>query len=136
MTDMSLRWDNEHFRNVRWLIQEISGSDANCGIRLKDKIIELRDGNKKEYRELLTEPSFLEDLAISITSGGISFEIVRDSLGYIVWDRWCLWQPTVAELRIVRRERTVFEHFERLAERMKRELPGLPDFDKWTGPRY
>lgn len=136
MTDMSQRWDNKHFRHVRRMIQEYAGVGADSGIRLRDKIVELRGGNALEYRELLTEPSFLEDLSISINYSGIDFKIVKDSLGYIVWDRWCLWQPTVQELRIRRNEPTVFENFQQLAESIKREIPRLPELDQWDGPKY
>ncbi|KMO67112.1 hypothetical protein [Mycolicibacterium chlorophenolicum] len=135
MTDLSQRWDNEHFRGVRDKIQEFSGLGADAGIRLKDRMIELRSNGGADYRRLLTEPGFLEDLAISINYGGIYFDIVKDSLGYIVWDRWCLWQQTVVDLRTQKNEPTIFEHFEGLAYRMKAEMPNLPDLDKWDGPK-
>lgn len=136
MTDMSLRWDNEHFRSVRQIIHNDTGSQADSRNRLQDAIIYYRDTNHENYRKFLTEPSFLEDLAISIKHGGIHFGIVKDSLGYIIWDRWCLWSPTVAALRDLRREPTVFEHFEALAQRIKSELPTLPAYDDWTGPKF
>lgn len=135
MTDLSQRWDSEHFRGVRDDIQVISGLGPDARTRLKDRMIELRSQNGPEYRKLLTEPGFLEDLAISIKHGGIYFDLVRDSLGYIVWDRWCLWSETVVDLRKHKKEPTVFEHFERLAYRMKTEMPNLPDLDKWDGPK-
>jgi hypothetical protein len=135
MTDLSQRWDNDHFRGVRDKIQEFSGLGPDAGIRLRDKMNELRREGNSDYRKLLTEPGFLEDLAISIKYGGIYFDIVRDSLGYIVWDRWCLWQQTVADLRTQKNERTVFEHFQQMAYQIKRELPNLPDLGKWDGPK-
>jgi hypothetical protein len=135
MTDLSQRWDSEHFRGVRDEIQERCGLGADAGIQLKDSLIELRRDGDPLYRKLLTEPGFLEDLAISIKYGGIYFDIVRDSLGYIVWDRWCLWQQTVADLRTQKNEPTVFEHFEHMAYQIKRELPNLPDLHKWDGPK-
>lgn len=136
MTDLSQRWDNEHFRGVRHKIQHYSGTGPDSRIRLRERIIQLRNDNDESYRELLTEPSFLEDLQISLEYTGIDFNIVKDSLGYIIWDRWCLWQPAIEELRDLREERTVFEHFQTLAERIKRELPGLPDLHNWSGPKY
>jgi hypothetical protein len=136
MTDMSRRWDDEEFRVVRRKIQESAGHGQSSRDRLRDKIIELRQNNDSEYRELLTEPSFLEDLSILVKYHGIDFEIVKDSLGYIVWDRWCLWQPTIEKLQTLRNEESVFEHFKDLAERIKKDIPRLPDLDKWDGPKY
>jgi hypothetical protein len=136
MTDMSQRWDNEHFRGVRRTIQDFAGTGSDSGNRLRDRIMELRSANAPKYHELLTEPSFLEDLSISVNYSGIDFKIVKDSLGYIVWDRWCLWHSTVQELRRQRNEPTVFEHFQQLAESIKREIPRLPDLDHWDGPKY
>lgn len=136
MTDMSQRWDNDHFRDVRSQIHADSGRGPESRMLLQSKMIEYRNQNDQNYRKLLTEPSFLEDLAISINYGGIHFNIVKDSLGYIIWDRWCLWRPTVERLRELRREETVFEHFEGLALRIKKELPNLAEYEQWAGPKY
>ena len=135
MTDMSQRWDNEHFRSVRQIIHNDSGTQRDSRDKLQTRIIHYRDTNDENYRKLLTEPSFLEDLAISINHGGIHFDIVKDSLGYIIWDRWCLWQPTVDELRDLRGEKTVFVHFQELAEKMQAEL-GLSSLADWNGPKH
>ncbi|OMC32016.1 hypothetical protein A5739_11390 [Mycobacterium colombiense] len=136
MMDMSRRWDDEHFREVRRKIQAYADHGPSSRITLRDKILELRVDNDPEYRELLTEPSFLEDLSILVDNEGIDFDIVMASLGYIVWDRWCLWQPTIEELRAVRNEESVFENFQKLAYRVKGVAPQLPDVDAWDGPRY
>lgn len=135
MTDMSQRWDNEHFRSVRQIIHNVTGSQRDSRNKLRHAVIYYRATNHENYRKLLTEPSFLEDLAISINHGGIHFDIVKDSLGYIIWDRWCLWQPTVDELRDLRSERTVFVHFQELAEKMQAEL-GLSSLADWDGPKF
>jgi hypothetical protein len=136
MTDMSRRWDDDHFRDVRRKIQDYAGQEVSSRKALKDKVVQLRESNDPEYRELLTEPSFLEDLSILVKYEGIDFEIVKDSLGYIVWDRWCLWQPTIDELRGLRNEPSVFEYFQYLAERIKSDIPRLPDLASWDGPKY
>jgi hypothetical protein len=135
MTDMSRRWDGKQLRDVRHLIQEYAGHGGSSRDRLRDKVIQLRDANASEYRELLTEPSFLEDLAILVDNEGIDFDIVMDSLGYIVWDRWCLWQPTIETLQTLRNEKSVFENFKKLAYRVK-GVSRLPDVDAWDGPKY
>jgi len=135
MTDMSRRWDGKPLRDVRGLIQEYAGHGPLSRDKLRDKVIQLRDANASEYRELLTEPSFLEDLAILVHNEGIDFDIVMDSLGYIVWDRWCLWQPTIETLQTLRKEKSVFENFKKLAYHIK-DILRLPDVDKWDGPKY
>lgn len=135
MTDMSRRWDAKQFRDVRNKIQEYAGHGPSSRDKLRDKVIQLRDANASEYRELLTEPSFLEDLAISVKYEGIDFEIVMASLGYIVWDRWCLWQPTIETLQKLRNEKSVFENFKNLAYRVK-AVARIPDVDAWEGPKY
>lgn len=136
MNDLSARWDNDHFRKVRYKIHEYAGSGTDSRDKLRDKIVQFREGNHEEYLLLLTEPGFLEDLAISIKHGGVYDRIVNDSLGYIIWDRWCLWQPTILELRRIRNEQSVYEHFERMAATMHRENPNLETFEAWTGPKY
>lgn len=135
MTDMSRRWDDEPLRNVRHWIQEYAGHGPSSGNMLRDKVIQFRETNHERYRELLTEPSFLEDLAILVDNDGIDFEIVMASLGYIIWDRWCLWQPTIEALQTVRNESSVYENFRNLAYRVKR-VSRLPDIGKWEGPKY
>ena len=64
MTDMSSRWDDEDSRTVRGKIHDYAGLGASSRNRLKDKVLQLRETTNPEYRELLTEPSFLEDLQI------------------------------------------------------------------------
>ena len=135
MTDMSQRWDSDHFRDVRKTIHDDSGAQSDSRDKLLNIMIHYRNTNHENYRKLLTEPSFLEDLAISIKHGGIHFDIVKDSLGYIIWDRWCLWQPTVEDLRDRRKERTVFVHFQELAEKMQAEL-SLSSLADWDGPKF
>jgi len=95
--------------------------------RLKECILQLRKENDPEYRELLTEPSFLEDLAILIDCNAIGFEVVDKSLGSVIAYCWSLWEPTVVELRKLRRESLTFKEFENLAiEIGKANRPTVP----------
>lgn len=137
INDLSARWDSEHFRNVRCKIREIAGKGPGSRDRLKDRIVQYRDANYEEYSLLLTEPGFLEDLAISIRRGAVDEKIVKDSLGYIIWDRWCLWKPTIEALQELRQESSVFEHFEWLAKKMLGdETPYHEALQAWDGPKY
>lgn len=70
------------FRTVRGKIHHYAGLGASRN-RLKDKLFQVRETKNPEYRELLTEPSFVEDLQILVKNHGIDFKIVKDSLGYI-----------------------------------------------------
>jgi hypothetical protein len=45
---------------------------------------------------LLRGPNFLEDLAILVYAGAISFEIVRKSLGSGIEDEWNHWSQRFA----------------------------------------
>jgi hypothetical protein len=137
MNDLSSRWDGPDFRDVRLKIREIAGLGPDSRDRLKDRIVQSRDANYAEYTLLLTEPGFLEDLAISIRHGGVDEKIVKDSLGYIIWDRWCLWQAAIEELRDLREEDSVFERFEELAKKMLGdETPYHEALQAWDGPKY
>ncbi len=77
--------------------------------------------NGLEYRELLTEANFLEDLAIMVQRGGIDFDIVNKSLGASIPYRWSLWKPTAYWLRDeITKDRTTFKEFEGLAKKIAR----------------
>lgn len=109
--------------------------------RLKEVVINLRDGNAAEYRELMTDPSFLEDIAIMIDYGGIDFDIVDLSLGYQIAYRWSLWKPTVVALRNeYPKTPDRYINFERLAKRIAINNPQSVSLDedgevRWEGFR-
>ena len=55
--------------------------------RLKECIKRLQEANYPEYRELKTDPNFLEDLAILIQRGGIDFGIVPGAEKLMLGDK-------------------------------------------------
>lgn len=160
MTELSRRWDEETNLQVRMKVHEY----ANNGLprrfvrrprrfgagpwlttppgphRLMECIVRLRLDNDPEYRELLTEPNFLEDLAILIDAGGIDFEIVNQSLGPTIPYRWSLWRPTADWLRELKKDQRTFREFELLAKKIAAINPDAVDLDPrgevvWDGFR-
>ena len=87
MSELSRRWDEEPNREVRRQVRGFaeSGQDGFVPVappgpqRLKEVVTRFRHDNAPEYRMLLTDPNFLEDVAIMIEEGGIDFEIVNRS---------------------------------------------------------
>ena len=90
---------------------------------LRDSVLKLRADNHIDYRLLPTEPNFLEDLAILVARGGIDFEIVNLSVGYLVAYRWSLWKPTIDARRELAHEPLIYNEFEKLAKRFAAENP-------------
>jgi hypothetical protein len=81
---------------------------------------------------LLRRPNFLEELAVLVDDGAISFEIVRKSLGSGIEDEWNHWEPTIRWLRGDEKYDLIYEKWEALAKRMHDELarldvPGVTD---------
>jgi hypothetical protein len=145
MTELSRRWDEESNRQVRRKVRDYAEnglprrllrSPMRFGVggwtttstepdRLKECMLRLREDNDPEYRELLTEPNFLEDLAILVDRRGIDFRIVNRSLGYLVADRWALWKPTIDVFRAD--DPLNFCEFEKLANRIAKKNPHVLD---------
>jgi hypothetical protein len=143
MTELSRRWDEESNRQVRRKVRDYAKnglprrllrSSMRFGVggwtttpagpdRLKECILRLREENDPEYRELLTEPNLLEDLAILVDRGGIDFRIVNLSLGYLVAERWAIWKPTIDAFRT--HDPLNYCEFEKLAYRIAKKNPHL-----------
>lgn len=148
MTELLRRWDDETNREVRLeimhlalnglpLLDHASGPGPD---RLKEAIVQLRADNSPAYRRLMTEPGFLEDLAIMVDYGGIDFEIVNLSLGYQIAYRWCLWRPTAVALREVKQAPELYVNFEKLAGEIAKVNPMSVPLDedgeiRWIGFR-
>jgi hypothetical protein len=93
-------------------------------------MIKLREERHPDYRVLMTEPNFLEDLAILVDHHGIDFKVVNKSLGPRIADRWGLWEPTAQWLRHeVTRDTRIFVEFEKLALRIAKLNPHAVDMD-------
>lgn len=137
MTELLRRWDEESHREVRREVMEV----ARLGLPLlnraaepgpdllKEVIIQLRDENSPKYRRLITDPGFLEDLAIMVYYRGIDFEIVNLSLGYTIPYRWSLWKPTAVALREAKAAPELYENFEKLAKKVAAANRGSVELD-------
>jgi hypothetical protein len=142
MNELSRRWDDEPNREVRRKVHDYAenglprrlfrtprrfgtvGTTAQRGPdRLRECMVKLQEVNDPEYRELLTEPNLVEDLAVLVTSGGIDFEIVDLSLGPTIAHRWAIWKPTVDWLRELRNDPRTFREFEKLAKQIAASNP-------------
>jgi hypothetical protein len=131
MTDLSRRWDEETNQHVRYLVKEYAMHGVkdfeHAGTpgpdRLKEVIFKLREDNSFEYRKLMTDPNFLEDIAIMVDYGGIDFDIVDQSLGYNFPYRWSLWKPTIVAFRQEAKIPDLYENFEKLSRRIAANKP-------------
>jgi hypothetical protein len=154
MTELSRRWDEEKNQDVRLLVRAFAQGTVAYFIpaeppepddlrepdRLKEAILTLKRENHPDYRKLITDPNFLEDVAIMINYGGIDIDIVRESLGWHFAYRWSLWKPTVVALRIADNVAETYENLEELAKRMAAYYPKSFTFNAqgeivWTGIR-
>jgi len=142
MTELSRRWDEEVNLQVRRKVHDYAENGLprrllrfpiRLGVggwtttapgpdRLKECIMKLRKDNDPEYRELLREPNFLENLAILVERHGIDFGIVNLSLGDIIAYEWSLWKPTVYACRHDD-EPLLYCEFEKLAKRIAKKNP-------------
>ena len=143
MTELSRRWDEEKNQDVRRMVRAYAEGtvayfipavppepgDFREPVRLEEAIMMLKSENHPDYRKLITDPNFLEDMAIMINYGGIDFDIVRESLGWHFAYRRSLWKPTVIALRIADNALETYENFEKLAKLMAVHYPKSFTFD-------
>jgi hypothetical protein len=120
MSELSRRWDDELIVTSRHMAGQYSPA------RLQRRLEFLESRQHPDYDILMREPNFLEDLAILEQEGAISFEMIKKSLGGTVTGEWDHWKPTVLWMRGDQEYDLVFEHFEKLAERLRKEEPALP----------
>ncbi|MGW4096839.1 DUF4760 domain-containing protein [Mycobacterium sp. NPDC004974] len=132
MTELSRRWDEPLNRDVRQRVQWYAENgldnfdhtvEAKPPQRLREVMVELRKQNDRDYRTLLTDPSYLEDIAIMVYLGQMDPDLVNESLGFHVPYRWSLWRPTIEALRDMDEAPTRFERFEQLAMDIARRDP-------------
>jgi hypothetical protein len=137
MTELSRRWDEPNNQEVRRSVKRYAETGliefdhvAPTGPgRLKEVILDLQARNDVEYRQLMTDPNFMEDVAIMIRFGGIDFEMVNESLGFHVPYRWSLWEPTVVALREKDGVDELYIQFENLAMEVAKENPNTVTLD-------
>jgi hypothetical protein len=114
LAELSRRWDEP------LLAESMKVGSVYSSERLGPHVRELEDqGEFDKLTLLLRVPNFLEDLAILNEEGAISTEMIRKSLGGVVVATWDHWKPATLEMRGEQNYDLVYEHFERLAERLR-----------------
>jgi hypothetical protein len=113
--DAFQRWNDEGFRRVRAEVDKAANQPGG----LKTVMLGHREAHSHDYRRLLMEPDYFEDLGILIKYQAIDFRIVRDSLGTTVVHRWSQWKPFIDRLREEPRNRIAFCRFQELAGRIE-----------------
>lgn len=129
MADLSRRWDEAPFLEVRRKVKRYAdiGLDSFDHVappgpyRFMESVLKLGEDNASDYWKLLTDPNFLENLAILVNRGGMDYELVNDSLGYTVPYRWSLWQPSVQYWRTRDHNKELYMNFETLALKIAAE---------------
>jgi len=118
MTDLSRRWDEKDMIESRVKV------DAQ-GNNLRSHIETLFPGKGTEYYELLREPSLIEDLAVLWRRKAIDIATIDKSMGVIIPERWDIWEDAVKFLRNERKNNSVYDGFERLAEALANRHPKI-----------
>jgi hypothetical protein len=70
-----------------------------------------------------------------VNRGGIDYDVVNLSLGYVIPYRWSLWKPTAEAFRDEVHEETIYDEFEKLAKRIAKESNKLDSSGEipWEG---
>lgn len=118
MADLSRRWDEELLAKSR----EQAAKYGRKGSELRDRIAELEEQKTEEYFVLHRIPNYFEDLGVLQTFGAIPLDMIVGSLGLTVVETWAKWEETVHFLRQKFDDEKVYEHFEKLANRIQDAL--------------
>ncbi|MGV0796055.1 hypothetical protein ABQF26_03750 [Mycolicibacterium elephantis] len=116
--EMSDRWQSGRFRRVRQKVDDLAASapEGNWAQTMWD----LKTNNPAEYRSLLMEPDWFENLAVLEKYGGIDFKVVRDSYGITVSRRWTKWHDVIHYLRDNLSNRTAYREFQKLEKKIQK----------------
>jgi hypothetical protein len=135
--ELSKRRDSDEFLDVRRRVRELAAvaPDGTPHVSpgpdgLKSSIETLRDTNDPEYRKLLRQPNFLQDVAILIKLQFVDLDIVLNSFGHTIPYQWSLWKPTIDEMRQTAKVPAIYEEFEHLAKRIAAGSPLLSEVHK------
>lgn len=115
--DVSRRWDEDALMESR-----AAGAQASTPAALRAQVVTAWVGSLDQYEVLVRVPNFFEDLAIMVERGILSFDDVQASLGSVVVAKWKEWETSVHFVRAVSARPTVYENFQRLAQRMDAAL--------------
>jgi hypothetical protein len=114
--ELTRRWNDTLFR-------EYYGEQKNA-IHVRDKLLAMRSvsASKRQYWECVEAINFFETVAMLIKQDSITFEIVDDVWGFVVWDYWAMLYKFVGYMRDEPPPdgRYCIE-FERLAERLTKK---------------
>jgi hypothetical protein len=118
--ELTRRWNDTLFREARMTIREYYGEEKNA-VHVRDKLLAMRSvsASKRQYWECVDAIHFFETVAMLIKQDSITFEIVDDVWGFVVWDYWAMLYEFVGYMRDEPPPdgRYCIE-FERLAERL------------------
>ncbi|PRC47479.1 hypothetical protein C6A85_84745, partial [Mycobacterium sp. ITM-2017-0098] len=110
--EMSDRWQSDRFRLARQQVDDLAAGAQ--GGNWAQTMWDLKTNNPAEYRSLLMEPDWFENLAVLEKHGGIDFKVVRDSYGITVSRRWEKWHPVIEHLRDNLPNATAYREFQKL----------------------
>lgn len=120
--DFSSRWDSNELIETRREISNCSTDEV-----LRDRVVSGMSENwghdAAHLDVLLREANYFEDLGEAERRKGVSLEWIVTTMGWIVIDRWSLWETTVNALRTSdNRPPAVYGQFEALTKRVGAEL--------------
>ena len=113
---MSRRWDEAQLMESRKKAGEYKNSEALRDIVKKT----LEQGDRDTHNTFVQVPNFFETLGVLVEEKAISLNSVDKLLGSIVISGWNYWSHTVTYLQDYHKQRTVYENFQNLAERLRK----------------
>ena len=125
--EMARRWDEPLVRQARGAVNALTPSQIRTAIQNN------RASVNDEYIQLTGEANYYEDLAILCRHKAINIDIVRDSWGDGITERWEKWKLAIEWMREPDpdgpRDPEIYENFEWLASKMA--TPGRPSIWDW-----
>lgn len=116
MADLSRRWDEPLMAESSRLAAALDPD------QLQGRIEYLWRNSDPEVDAFMRVPNFFEDLGVMIATGAMPFDPIRRSLGGTVIYEWEHWEPTIMWLRGDEEYDLVYENWEELMKKMRREL--------------
>lgn len=114
LSNVAKRWDSEPLMSCQKALMDFRG-DA-CAIR--DYLMNLREAWDPRYLDLMTVAGLFEELGILVERKLVSPDLVSHYLGGAVKKNWQRYEIFVRALREKNRDDSLYEWFQKLAERM------------------
>lgn len=109
------RWQSPELYEARCLVNSFARRDD-----LKAAYLEaVGERNSREFHIFEQELAFFEEVGVMWRLRGVRFEWIQSSIGTIIRTRWYQWQPAIVESRLIYRQPTAYENFQRLAEELE-----------------